>query len=160
MTAAPRHDDSIVRGTTSPKIVKMLRDAGAREVHVRISCPPTAFPCHYGIDMPTREELIASDHTVEEIRDYIGADSLAYLSLEGTLAGAGGALVVGLAAWATGLVGLAGVGIVALAGIAGSTFESYLGAWFEDKGGVDNEVINFTNTMVGALVAVLLAALV
>jgi amidophosphoribosyltransferase len=77
-------DDSIVRGTTSPKIVKMIRDAGATEVHVRISCPPTAFPCHYGIDMPTREELIAADHSVEEIREFINADSLAYLSLEGT----------------------------------------------------------------------------
>ena len=78
-------DDSIVRGTTSPKIVKMIRDAGAAEVHVRISCPPTAWPCHYGINMPTREELIASSHSVEEIRDYIKADSLAYLSLEGML---------------------------------------------------------------------------
>ena len=78
-------DDSIVRGTTSPKIVKMLRDAGAREVHVRISCPPTAWPCHYGVDMPTREELIASDHSVEEIRDFVGADSLVYLSMEGML---------------------------------------------------------------------------
>jgi amidophosphoribosyltransferase len=79
-------DDSIVRGTTSPKIVKMVRDAGAIEVHVRISCPPTAWPCHFGIDMPTREELIAANHSVEEIRDFIGADSLAYLSLEGLLA--------------------------------------------------------------------------
>ncbi len=79
-------DDSIVRGTTSPKIVKMVRDAGAAEVHMRISCPPTRWPCHYGIDMPTREELIAAHHEVEEIRDQIGADSLAYLSLEGMLA--------------------------------------------------------------------------
>lgn len=77
-------DDSIVRGTTSPKIVKMVRDAGAAEVHVRVSCPPTAWPCHYGINMPTREELIASTKSVDEIRDFIGADSLAYLSLEGT----------------------------------------------------------------------------
>jgi amidophosphoribosyltransferase len=76
-------DDSIVRGTTSPKIVKMVRDAGAKEVHVRISCPPTRWPCHYGIDMPTRQELIASAHEVEEIRELIGADSLAYLSKEG-----------------------------------------------------------------------------
>ncbi len=78
-------DDSIVRGTTSPKIVKMVRDAGAAEVHVRIACPPTAWPCHYGIDMPTRGELIASSHSVEEIRSFIGADSLAYLSLQGLL---------------------------------------------------------------------------
>ncbi|MGB5659325.1 MAG: amidophosphoribosyltransferase [Thermoanaerobaculia bacterium] len=78
-------DDSVVRGTTSPKIVKMIRDAGAAEIHVRISCPPTQWPCHYGIDMPTREELIASSHTVEEICDFIIADSLAYLSLEGML---------------------------------------------------------------------------
>jgi amidophosphoribosyltransferase len=83
-------DDSIVRGTTSPKIVKMLRDAGASEVHLRISCPPTAWPCHYGIDMPTREELIASDHSVEEIREFTGADSLAYLSLEGLAASVSG----------------------------------------------------------------------
>jgi amidophosphoribosyltransferase len=78
-------DDSIVRGTTSPKIVKMVRDAGAAEVHVRISCPPTRFPCHYGIDMPTREELIASKSDVPEICRFLGADSLAYLSLEGML---------------------------------------------------------------------------
>ncbi|MEE8366720.1 MAG: amidophosphoribosyltransferase [Thermoanaerobaculia bacterium] len=78
-------DDSIVRGTTSPKIVKMVRDAGAAEVHMRVSCPPTRSPCHYGIDMPTRRELIAANHTVEEIRGFIGADSLAYLSLDGML---------------------------------------------------------------------------
>ncbi len=78
-------DDSIVRGTTSPKIVKMVREAGAVEVHVRIACPPTAWPCHYGIDMPTREELIAASHELDEIRDLIDADSLAYLSLEGML---------------------------------------------------------------------------
>jgi amidophosphoribosyltransferase len=78
-------DDSIVRGTTSPKIVKMVRDAGAAEVHLRIACPPTAWPCHYGIDMPTREELIASSHSNDEICDFVGADSLAYLSLEGLL---------------------------------------------------------------------------
>jgi amidophosphoribosyltransferase len=78
-------DDSIVRGTTSPKIVKMVRDAGATEVHLRISCPPTIRPCHYGIDMPTAGELIASDHDVDEIRDFAGADSLAYLSLDGML---------------------------------------------------------------------------
>ncbi len=75
-------DDSIVRGTTSRKIVKMLRDAGAREVHLRISSPPTRWPCYYGIDTPTRGELIASSHNVEEINQYITSDSLAYLSLE------------------------------------------------------------------------------
>jgi amidophosphoribosyltransferase len=76
-------DDSIVRGTTSRKIVKMIRDAGAREVHLRISSPPTMSPCFYGIDTPTHQELIASSHTVEEIRSYVTADSLGYLSLEG-----------------------------------------------------------------------------
>jgi len=76
-------DDSIVRGTTLRKIVGMLRAAGAREVHVRISSPPTIGPCHYGIDTPNREELIAHDHTVEEIREDLGADSLGYLSIEG-----------------------------------------------------------------------------
>jgi amidophosphoribosyltransferase len=75
-------DDSIIRGTTSRKIVKMLRDAGAREVHMRISSPPTQWPCYYGIDTPTRGELIASSHTVDEINQYITSDSLAYLSLE------------------------------------------------------------------------------
>jgi amidophosphoribosyltransferase len=84
-------DDSIVRGTTSPKIVKMVRDAGATEVHLRISCPPTRWPCHYGIDMPTREELIAASHSLEEIREFVGADSLAYLSLSGLLQCVGGA---------------------------------------------------------------------
>ena len=82
-------DDSIVRGTTSRKIVFMLRSAGAREVHMRISSPPTAWPCYYGIDTPTRRELIASSHSVDEIRRYIGADSLAYLSLAGLVAAVG-----------------------------------------------------------------------
>jgi len=77
-------DDSIVRGTTSRKIVKMIRDAGAREVHVRISAPPTRWPCYYGIDTPVRSELIASSHSSEEIARYITADSLGYLSMEGT----------------------------------------------------------------------------
>jgi amidophosphoribosyltransferase len=76
-------DDSIVRGTTSRKLVHMLRQAGAREVHMRISSPPTTNPCFYGIDTPTKEELIASAHSVEEIREYLGADSLAYLSVSG-----------------------------------------------------------------------------
>jgi amidophosphoribosyltransferase len=74
-------DDSIVRGTTSRKIVRMVRQAGAREVHLRISCPPTISPCFYGVDTPTRSELIASNHTTEEIRRFVEADSLSYLSL-------------------------------------------------------------------------------
>jgi amidophosphoribosyltransferase len=74
-------DDSIIRGTTSRKIVKMLRSAGAREVHMRISSPPTEWPCYYGIDTPTRSELIASSHSIEEINQYITSDTLAYLSL-------------------------------------------------------------------------------
>ncbi len=82
-------DDSIVRGTTSRKIVKMLRDAGAAEVHLRISSPPTAWPCYYGIDTPTRHELIASSHTVDEIASYVTADSLGYLSLDGLYAALG-----------------------------------------------------------------------
>jgi amidophosphoribosyltransferase len=83
-------DDSIVRGTTSRKIVHMIREAGAAEVHLRISAPPTEWPCHYGIDTPTREELIAAHHSVEDIRRYIEADSLAYLSLEGMLGSVSG----------------------------------------------------------------------
>lgn len=75
-------DDSIVRGTTSRKIVRMVREADASQVHVRISCPPTISPCHYGIDTPTKIELIASRNSVEQICDFIGADSLGYLSLE------------------------------------------------------------------------------
>jgi amidophosphoribosyltransferase len=82
-------DDSIVRGTTSKKIVRMIRNAGATEVHMRISCPPTIAPCFYGVDTPSKKELIAANQTVEEIRDYIGADSLAYLSLEGLKAACG-----------------------------------------------------------------------
>lgn len=78
-------DDSIVRGTTSRKIVRMVREGGAAEVHVRISAPPTQWPCHYGIDTPNRGELIAARHSVEEIREFIEADSLAYLSLDGML---------------------------------------------------------------------------
>jgi amidophosphoribosyltransferase len=84
-------DDSIVRGTTSRKIVRMVRSAGAREVHMRISCPPTISPCFYGVDTPRRSELIAATHSLEEIRKYLNADSVAYLSLEGlTGAVAGG----------------------------------------------------------------------
>ena len=82
-------DDSIVRGTTSRKIVKMVRAAGAREVHLRISCPPTISPCFYGVDTPSRTELIAATHTQEEIRKYVEADSVAYLSLDGLKAAVG-----------------------------------------------------------------------
>ena len=79
-------DDSIIRGTTSRKIVRMVRGAGATEVHLRISCPPTISPCFYGVDTPSKSELIAANHSVEEIRQYIEADTLAYLSLDGLLA--------------------------------------------------------------------------
>jgi amidophosphoribosyltransferase len=82
-------DDSIVRGTTSRKIVGMVRHAGAKEVHFRVSSPPTTGSCHYGIDTPKREELIASTHSVEEISEFMGADSVAYLSQEGLLASVG-----------------------------------------------------------------------
>jgi amidophosphoribosyltransferase len=82
-------DDSIVRGTTSRKIVKMVRAAGATEVHMRISCPPTISPCFYGVDTPRRTELIAATHTLDEVRRYLGADTLSYLSLEGMLAAVG-----------------------------------------------------------------------
>ena len=78
-------DDSIVRGTTSKKIVQMVRESGASEVHMRISCPPTTHSCYYGVDTPHRQDLIASRMSAEEVRDYIGADSLGYLSLEGML---------------------------------------------------------------------------
>ncbi len=78
-------DDSLVRGTTSRKIVKMLRNAGAREVHLRISSPPTTHPCFYGIDTPTRSELIASSHSPEEIARYVTCDSIGYLSVEGMM---------------------------------------------------------------------------
>jgi len=84
-------DDSIVRGTTSRKIVHMVRDAGAREVHMRISSPPTTGPCYYGIDTPLKSELIASRHSVEQIREHVGATSLAYLSQEGLLRAVGDA---------------------------------------------------------------------
>ena len=82
-------DDSIVRGTTSQKIVKMVREAGATEVHMRISCPPTISPCYYGVDTPTQTELIAAQKTIEEIRNFIGADSIGYLSLKGLLEACG-----------------------------------------------------------------------
>ncbi|MFN0139496.1 MAG: amidophosphoribosyltransferase, partial [Pyrinomonadaceae bacterium] len=82
-------DDSIVRGTTSKKIVEMIRAAGATEVHMRISCPPTAHSCYYGVDTPHRQDLIASRMTVEETAKHIGADSLGYLSLTGMLEAVG-----------------------------------------------------------------------
>ena len=82
-------DDSIVRGTTSQKIVSMIKAAGATEVHMRISCPPTVSPCYYGIDTPHRDELIASTRSIDEIRDFMGADTLAYLSVEGLRAAVG-----------------------------------------------------------------------
>jgi amidophosphoribosyltransferase len=82
-------DDSIVRGTTSRKIVRMVRSAGAKEVHMRISCPPTISPCFYGVDTPSKNQLIAANKSVEEIRDFIGADSLSYLSIEGLQKAAG-----------------------------------------------------------------------
>ncbi len=82
-------DDSIVRGTTSRKIVGMVRAAGAKEVHVRISCPPTISPCFYGVDTPSKSELIAATHTLAEIREFLEADSVAYLSLEGLMSAVG-----------------------------------------------------------------------
>jgi amidophosphoribosyltransferase len=82
-------DDSLVRGTTSRKIVKMLRNAGAREVHLRISAPPTTHPCYYGIDTPHRSELVAASHTIEEIGRYVTCDSIAYLSHDGLMAAVG-----------------------------------------------------------------------
>ena len=84
-------DDSIVRGTTSMKIVRLLRHAGAREVHLRISSPPTRWPCFYGIDTPTREELVAATRPLAEVRDFVGCDSLGYLSLPGAHAAVGAA---------------------------------------------------------------------
>jgi amidophosphoribosyltransferase len=83
-------DDSLVRGNTSKGLVQMIRGAGAREVHLRLGSPPITGPCHYGIDTPTREELIAATHSIEEIREFLGVDSLGYLSLEGMLRAAGG----------------------------------------------------------------------
>jgi amidophosphoribosyltransferase len=82
-------DDSIVRGTTSKKIVRMVREAGAKEIHVRISCPPTISPCYYGVDTPNKSDLIAANYSIEGIRDFIEADSLGYLSLAGMLEATG-----------------------------------------------------------------------
>ncbi|MBA7689212.1 Amidophosphoribosyltransferase [subsurface metagenome] len=78
-------DDSIVRGTTTPKVVQLLRRAGAKEVHMRICAPPIRYPCFFGVDMATRWELIAAQKTIPEIRDFIGADSLGYLSIDGLI---------------------------------------------------------------------------
>jgi amidophosphoribosyltransferase len=78
-------DDSIVRGTTTPRVINMLRRAGAKEVHMRICAPPIRHPCFFGVDMATKWELIAAQKTVPEIRDFIGADSLGYLSIEGLI---------------------------------------------------------------------------
>ena len=83
-------DDSIVRGTTSDRIVRMLRDAGAKEVHMRVSSPPFLWPCYFGTDVPAREQLIAYNRTVEEIRQVIGADSLGYLGIDRLREMAGG----------------------------------------------------------------------
>ena len=82
-------DDSIVRGNTTRKLVKLLREAGAAEVHMRITSPPVAWPCFYGIDTDTQEQLIASTHEIEAVRDFVGADSLAHLSLEDLVASTG-----------------------------------------------------------------------
>ncbi len=82
-------DDSIVRGTTSQKIVRMIRHAGSREVHFRVSSPPTIGPCFYGIDTPKKEELIASSHSIEEITQHLEADSLGYLSHAGLMSSVG-----------------------------------------------------------------------
>jgi amidophosphoribosyltransferase len=79
-------DDSIVRGTTSRKLMSLIRQAGAKEIHLRISAPPTTDPCYYGVDTPSKEELIASHMTIEEIKNYVGVDSIGYLSIEGLYA--------------------------------------------------------------------------
>ncbi len=88
-------DDSIIRGTTSRKIIRMVRSAGAKEVHLRISCPPTTSPCFYGVDTPRKKDLIAANNTVDEIRSFIEADSLAYLSMDGLLQSCGDETVRG-----------------------------------------------------------------
>lgn len=76
-------DDSLVRGTTSRKIINLIRQAGAKEVHLKIACPPTTGPCYYGVDTPQKSQLIAAQHSIDQIRDFVGADSLSYLSIEG-----------------------------------------------------------------------------
>jgi amidophosphoribosyltransferase len=76
-------DDSVVRGTTLPRIIRMLRDAGAKEVHVRVGCPPIIAPCYYGVDMKSRDQFIALKYDMEEIRERTGADSIGYISIPG-----------------------------------------------------------------------------
>ena len=83
-------DDSIVRGTNSVRVVRMVREAGAKEVHLRSASPPIMWPDYYGIDMPDREKLLAANHSVEQIREHLGVESLGYLSLAGMLRAAGG----------------------------------------------------------------------
>jgi amidophosphoribosyltransferase len=78
-------DDSIVRGTTTKSKIKAFRDAGAKEIHMRASCPPIRFPCFYGIDFPTKEELIANNKTIEQIRDFLNVETLGYMSIDGLL---------------------------------------------------------------------------
>ena len=78
-------DDSIVRGTTTKGKIKAIREAGAKEVHMRVSCPPIRFPCFYGVDFPTKEELLANERDMQQIKDYLKVDSIGYLSLEGML---------------------------------------------------------------------------
>ena len=82
-------DDSIVRGTTSKQLVAMLRRAGAKEVHFRVCSPPVSYPCHFGIDTPSRDQLIGAKYSVDEICEMLGADSLAYLSIDGMLKATG-----------------------------------------------------------------------
>ena len=82
-------DDSIVRGTTTPSVVRLLRKAGAKEVHMRICAPPIRYPCFFGVDMATRRELIAAQKSIPEICEFIGADSLGYLSIEGLMKAVG-----------------------------------------------------------------------
>ena len=78
-------DDSIVRGTTTPHVIKLLKKSGAKEVHFRVCAPPIMWPCHFGVDLATRKELVAANYTVEQIREFVGADTLGYLSHEGLL---------------------------------------------------------------------------
>jgi amidophosphoribosyltransferase len=79
-------DDSIVRGTTTRGKIRALRQAGAKQLHMRVSCPPIRFPCFYGVDFPTKEELLANNRNLEEIKDFLEVDSIGYQSLEGQLA--------------------------------------------------------------------------